>query len=123
MSRERSQRYEVWNELCDADELWGPLIDLRPAPDQEFTHLRLLIVVSLFGGFYGLCGAFFLALLHHLVHWAVPPHAALPLGLTATAFVCGELTFLRAWNERARLRVRREAWLERQGKTAGASEH
>ena len=122
MSSERSQRYEAWNELCDADALWGPLVALRPAPEQQFTRLRLLAVVSVFGAFYGTCGAFVLAWVHHLTRFPVPPPGALPLGLVATAFACGELTFLRAWNERARRIVRREAWLVSQGKVEGAPE-
>jgi hypothetical protein len=116
MSTERSQRYEAWNELCDADALWGPLVFLRPATDQTFTRLRLLVVVSLFGSVYGLFVAFVLDFIHHATQWPVPPRPVLPLALIATAFACGELTFLRAWNERARLIHRREAWLERQSR-------
>jgi len=122
MSSERSWRYEAWNEVCDADALWGPLVALRPAPEQAFTRLRLLGIVSLFGVFYGTCGAFILAWVHRLTGWPVPPPAIWPLGLTATAFVCGEITFLRAWNERARRLVRREAWLVSQGKAESATE-
>lgn len=122
MSTERSRRYEAWNELADADALWGPLMALRPSAEQEFTRLRLLVVVTVFGGFYGTCGAFVLAWLHHLTHWPVPPLGVVPLGLIATAFICGELTFLRAWNDRARRIVRREAWLVSRGKTTSARE-
>lgn len=114
-SNERNRRFEVWNQVCDADALWGPLLFLRPAQDQRFTRLRLLVVVGSFGSFYGLCGAFMLAFIHHITRFPVPPPAVLPLALTATAYLCGEFTFLRAWNERARLIHRREAWLERQG--------
>jgi hypothetical protein len=121
MSSERSRRYEAWNEVCDADALWGPLLFLRPAQDRKFTRLRLLVVVSLFGSFYGSCGACMLGLLHKLMHVAVPPAAVLPLALSATAYLCGELTFLRAWNERARLMLRRESWLERQNGSSDGS--
>lgn len=122
MSTERSQRYEAWNELSDADALWGPFVALRPSPEQQFSRLRLLVIVTLFGGFYGTCGAFVLAWVHHLTHWSVPPRGTLPLGLIATSFLCGELTFLRAWNDRARRMLRREAWLVSQGKTESAPE-
>jgi hypothetical protein len=121
MSSERSRRYEAWNEVCDADALWGPLLFLRPAQDQTFTRLRLLAVVSSFGSLYGLGGALMLHFVHRLAHLAVPPPAVLPLALSATAYLCGELTFLRAWNERARLMVRRDAWLERQNRTSDSS--
>jgi len=121
MSSERRQRYDAWNEVCDADALWGPLVFLRPAQDQRFTRLRLLVVVGLFGSFYGLAGALMLELVHRLTHLAVPPHAVLPLSLSVTAYLCGELTFLPAWNERARLMLRRESWLERQNRTSDGS--
>ncbi|HWP10027.1 MAG TPA: hypothetical protein VNN72_29995 [Polyangiaceae bacterium] len=121
MSSERNRRYEAWNEVCDADALWGPLLFLRPAQDQKFTRLRLLVVVTSFGSFYGLSGAFVLRFLHHLTNFRVPHGAVLPLALSATAYLCGELTFLRAWNERARLMLRRESWLERQNRESDGS--
>jgi hypothetical protein len=115
MSTEKRRRYEAWNELCDADALWGPLLFLRPSQDEKFTHLRLLTVVVPFSACYGMCAALMLHFVQRLFGGALPPFFALPLGMMVTAFVCGEVTFLPAWNERARLMSRRDSWLERQG--------
>jgi hypothetical protein len=115
MSTEKRRRYEAWNELCDADALWGPLLFLRPSQDAQFTSLRLLAVVVPFSAFYGMLTDLGLHYLQRLFGGTLPQLFLVPLGLMVTAFVCGELTFLRAWNERARLMSRRESWLERQG--------
>lgn len=117
MSNERSRRYDAWNEICDADSLWGPLLFLRPAQERVLTHPRLLLICGLFGTFYGLCGSFILAWFHHLGHVAVLPAYQLPLFLSATSFLCGELTFARAWNERARRLARQTSWAEANRRT------
>jgi hypothetical protein len=116
MSSERIRRYEVWNQLADADALWGPFAFLRPSQKQEFSHARLLVVTILFGGFYGMCGNVVLVWFHHLTHYPVFPLPALPLALVATTFLCGELTFRPAWNMRARRSVRRSTWLAANGR-------
>ena len=103
---------QVMNELCDADSLWGPLVFLRPAREQRFGHSRLLLVCSLFGVFYGMCANAVLAITHHFGGRAVPPIYAVPLFLSLTSFACGEITFLRAWNRRARQLERRREWEE-----------
>jgi hypothetical protein len=103
------------NELCDADSLWGPLVFLRPAREKRFGHVRLLMVCGMFGVFYGLCANAVLAVTHHFGGRAVPPVYAVPLFLTLTSFLCGELTFLRAWNRRAHQLARRRQWEEAKG--------
>lgn len=103
---------QVLNELCDADSLWGPLVFLRPAREELFGHTRLLLVCGLFGFFYGMCANAVLAVTHHFGGRAVPPVYAVPLFLSLTSFACGELTFLRAWNRRARQLERRRQWEE-----------
>ena len=118
MSSERTRRHEVWNELADADALWGPLTFLRPAHDQEFSHARLLFINIVFGSFYGMCGNILLIWVHHLTHYRVFPLPVLPLALVATSFLCGELTFLPAWNSRARRTVRRSTWLAAKARVA-----
>jgi H+/Cl- antiporter ClcA len=111
VSSETSRRYEVYNQLSDSDELWGPLLFLRPAPDQKFSRRRLALVTSLFGVFYGMVGNVILAWLHHLTGWRGLPLPLLPLALTGVSFICAELTFLRAWNSRAGHAARRQDWL------------
>jgi hypothetical protein len=106
---------QVLNELCDADSLWGPLVFLRPAREKRFGHVRLLTVCGMFGVFYGLCANAVLAVTHHFGGRAVPPVYAVPLFLTLTSFLCGELTFLRAWNRRAHQLARRRQWEEAKG--------
>jgi hypothetical protein len=118
MSSEKIRRYEVWNELSDADPLWGPFAFLRPAQNREFSRLRLLAVTTLFGGFYGMCANVVLVWIHHLTHFRVFPVAALPVALVVTSFLCGELTFRPAWNMRARRTTRRSTWLANNGRPA-----
>ena len=102
MSDQSSRNHDAWNELCDADALWGPLVFLRPQPHKNFGLPRLLLVTSLFGIFYGMVGNVALAIFRRVglcdpvaVYW-------LPLILTVTSFICGAITFLPAWNTRAR---------------------
>lgn len=102
MSDRSRHNHDAWNELCDADALWGPLVFLRPGQLQIFTSTRLLLVTSLFGIFYGMVGNVCLALFRR-VHLCGPVNGlVLPLSLTVVAFICGELTFRRAWNSRVR---------------------
>ncbi|MFZ5892381.1 MAG: hypothetical protein ACOY0T_15080 [Myxococcota bacterium] len=112
MWKESAPDDQVLNELCDADSLWGPLVFLRPAREKLFTTGRLLLVCSLFGIFYGMCANAVLVLTHRMGGRAVPPVYAVPLFLTLTSFICGELTFLRAWNRRAKLLARKREWEE-----------
>jgi hypothetical protein len=116
MSSEKNRRYEVWNQLSDADALWGPFAFLRPAQNRELSHARLLAITTLFGFFYGMCANVVLVWVHHLTHYRVFPLPALPLGLVATSFLCGELTFRPAWNARARQTVRRSTWMAAKGR-------
>jgi hypothetical protein len=88
---------------------------LRPAREKRFGHARLFLVCGLFGVFYGLCANAVLAVTHHFGGRALPPVYAVPLFLTLTSFVCGELTFLRAWNRRAHQLARRRQWQEAKG--------
>lgn len=118
MSSEKTRRYDVWNQLSDADALWGPLAFLRPARNQEFSHARLFAVTMIFGSSYGMCGNVILAWVHHLTHYRVFPLPVVPLALVVTSFLCGKLTFLPAWNARARRSVRRSTWLAANGRAS-----
>src|SRR3954447_21452763 len=118
MSSEKSRRYEVWNRICDADALWGPLAFLRPAAERRFTHASLLAVTFLFSSFYGMFVNVVLAWLHQVTHYRVFPLPALPLALFVTSFLCGKLTFLPAWNSRARQSARLWNWMAAKARPA-----
>jgi hypothetical protein len=110
MSNEQRHRHEMWNELSDADALWGPLLFLRPGQHEPFTRARLFLVCSSFGMFYGLCGSAILAWIFHLCRFGPVPIFRLPLLLSATSLLCGEFSFVRAWNGRARQIARQISW-------------
>jgi len=118
MAAQTSERDEILNTLCDADPLWGPLLFLRPPQEKPFGSLRLLAVCSLFGFFYGMCANALLALTHRLGGHAVHPVYAAPLFLALTAFVCGQLAFLGAWNRRAERLNRQLIWVKANQRTS-----
>jgi hypothetical protein len=89
---------------------------MRPAPTRRFSHARLLAVTVLFGSFYGMCGNVVLVWVHHLTHFRVMPLPVLPLALILTSFLCGELTFVPAWNSRARQSARLSSWMAAKGR-------
>ncbi len=98
------------NELCDDDLLWGPLVGLRPPPEQRLTWLRLVAISAAAGLLYGMTGDLFLALLPRSAKFAVPPVYALPAIIAVLSFACLTSTFARAWNRRAELLSRSRAW-------------
>lgn len=109
MSAHISAKDEVLNQLTDADPLWGPLVFLRPARESPFGSVRLFVVCSLFGIFYGMCANTLLALAHSAGSRTLIPVYAAPLFLSVTSFLCGQL-FVAAWNRRACQLTRRLAW-------------
>jgi hypothetical protein len=71
----------------------------------------LLAVTFLFSAFYGMCANVVVVWLHHLTGSRALPLPELPLALLVTSFLCGELTFLPAWNSRARQSARLSTWM------------
>jgi len=116
MWNESTRSDQVLVELCDADSLWGPLVFLRPERDQRLTTARLLLICALYGIFYGMCANLVLALAHRLGGRPVLPIYCAPTFLTLTSFLCGKLSFARAWNRRAHQFTRRRAWAEANGR-------
>lgn len=103
---------ERLNQFSDNDEMWGPLLFLRPAQRQVMTPARVLVLATLLGLFYGMLGNVMLALMAQAGPGGKPPLWAMPALLTAMYFVCAQLSIVAAWNRRARATSRRLAWVE-----------
>jgi hypothetical protein len=100
------------NQLNDNDEMWGPLLFLRPERHQLLSHSRALALSALLGGFYGMLGNVVLGLLARVGPVGKPSVFLMPGVLTAVYFVCAELSIFAAWNRRARLLTRRLGWAD-----------
>jgi len=104
------------NQLNDRDDMWGPLLFLRPARHQVMSPLRVLALSGLLGGFYGMLGNVIIGLLARVGSTGKPHLLMMPLLLTAMYFVSGQLSLVAAWNRRARLLSRRLDWAELTGR-------
>jgi hypothetical protein len=104
------------NQLNDQDEMWGPLLFLRPARHQLMRPLRVLAICGSLGLFYGMLGNVVLGLLARSGGGYQPPVVMMPLLLTSMYFVCAQLSIVGAWNRRARLLSRRMGWGELTGR-------
>jgi H+/Cl- antiporter ClcA len=100
------------NELNDRDDMWGPLLFLRPERHQPLTLGRVVTLSALLGAFFGMLGNVALRLMLHFGAGYRPPIWLMPTLLTAMYFVCGQLSLVAAWNRRARLLTRRLDWAE-----------
>jgi hypothetical protein len=107
------------NDFNDRDEMWGPLLFLRPEPYRVITPARALVIASLLGGFYGMLGNVMLALLARGGGGGGKPTVIMmPALLTAMYFVCAQLSIFAAWNRRARLLSRKMSWAKVSGRAA-----
>ena len=104
------------NQLNDRDDMWGPLLFLRPERHQVLTPTRALVISAALGSFYGMLGNVVLGLLARTGAGYKPSILMMPLLLTAMYFVCGQLSLVAAWNRRARLLLRRNDWAEITGR-------
>jgi hypothetical protein len=104
------------NQLNDRDDMWGPLLFLRPGRHQLLTPTRALIISAALGCFYGMLGNVVLGLLARTGAGYKPSVVMMPALLTAMYFVCGQLSLVGAWNRRARLLSRRNDWAEITGR-------
>ena len=98
------------NQLNDRDDMWGPLLFLRPARHEVISPTRALVLSGILGAFYGMLGNVVIALLLRTGIGYQPPVLMMPLLLTAVYFVCGQLSLVGAWNRRAHLQSRRLDW-------------
>jgi hypothetical protein len=103
---------ERLNQFSDRDEMWGPLLFLRPAQREVISPARVLALSGLLGLFYGMLGNVVLALLARTGSVGKPSALMMPVLLTAMYFVCAQLSIVAAWNRRARLVSRRQDWVE-----------
>jgi len=104
------------NQLNDRDDMWGPLLFLRPAKQQVLTPTRALVISSMLGGFYGMLGNVMLGLLARMGSGGKPSAFLMPVLLTSVYFICGQLSLVPAWNRRARLMSRRQGWADLTGR-------
>ncbi|HYQ18490.1 MAG TPA: hypothetical protein VEQ58_22095 [Polyangiaceae bacterium] len=104
------------NQLNDRDDMWGPLLFLRPKRHQLLTPGRGLLIAGALGTFYGMLGNVVLGLLARTGAGYKPSVLMMPLLLTAMYFVCAQLSLFAAWNRRARLLSRRLDWAEITGR-------
>lgn len=101
---------ERLNQFSDRDEMWGPLLFLRPERRNAISPTRVLALSALLGLFYGMLGNVVLALLARTGSAGKPSLLMMPALLTAMYFVCAQLSIVPAWNRRARLMSRRMDW-------------
>ena len=104
------------NQLNDRDDMWGPLVFLRPERHQLVTPARALAICAALGTFYGMLGNVVLGLLARTGAGYKPSVLMMPLLLTAVYFVCAQLSLFAAWNRRARQLSRRLGWAEITGR-------
>ncbi len=107
---------ERLNELNDRDDMWGPLLFLRPARHQPLTVTRVLTLAASLGAFFGMLGNVVLGLLLSGGAGGKPPVWLMPALFTGMYFVCGQLSLAAAWNRRARLLSRRLDWSQLTGR-------
>jgi hypothetical protein len=98
------------NHFNDQDEMWGPLLFLRPQRQQPISVLRTLALSGSLGTFYGMLGNVILGLLSRAGGTGKPAVVMMPLLLTAVYFVCAQLSIVAAWNRRAHLLSRQQTW-------------
>ncbi len=87
--------------FIDADRNWGPLLFLRPRPEQSLSVLRIIALSILTGTAFGLLGSVLLALAARIAERPALPLLAFPVAMTAIYFLTSQLTFVPAWNRRA----------------------
>ena len=103
---------ERLNQFSDRDDMWGPLLFLRPAKRALMTRSRVLLISTILGLFYGMLGNVVLALLAKAGPGGKPSALVMPAILTGMYFICAELSIAGAWNRRARQLSRRLDWVE-----------
>ena len=104
------------NQINDRDEMWGPLLFLRPERRQSMSPARVLLISAVLGAFYGMLGNVVIGLLTRSGMGYRPSPLVMPALLTGMYFVCGQLSLVSAWNRRARLMSRRLDWSELTGR-------
>jgi len=91
----------LFNDYCDLDDKWGPLLFLRPARHQRFSFRRTFALSLLLGTLFGLAGNVIMLLVGQALHRPVGSPYAFPAALTGAYFLIASVTFAPAWNRRA----------------------
>jgi hypothetical protein len=92
---------DVFNDFCDRDSNWGPLLFLRPNRSERMSSLRTAAGALLLGLPYGLLATIVLTLCARLFSQPMPSILQFPLFLTLGYWLVAQLTLARAWNRRA----------------------
>jgi hypothetical protein len=121
MSQPSHRADEKLNQLSDRDEVWGPLLFLRPGQRQVMSLGRVLALSGLVGLFWGMLGNAMLSLMLPAGSAGKPAVWLLPAVLATMCFACARLSVVAAWNRRARLLSRRLDWEELMRRPAPAS--
>jgi len=92
----------LYTQVVDSDHQWGPLLFLRPRVNERLGFARVLALAVLVGLSFGMLGSIFLAVAARVS--GKPPLAAyvFPMVLTFTYFCVCQMTFVPAWNRRAK---------------------
>jgi len=93
---------ELFTRIVDADAHWGPLLFLRPRVEESLSTVRVLLLSGLLGSVFGLLGSIFLAVAARALHKPSVGVHVFPLALIALYFCASQLTFVPAWNRRAK---------------------
>jgi len=93
---------ELFTRIVDSDEQWGPLLFIRPQKGTRFGIDRVLALAVLVGGGFGVPGSVLIALIARVEHRPPLPLFVFPLLLTIVYFSICQLSFVPAWNRRAR---------------------
>ncbi len=97
----------LFNDYCDVDAKWGPLLFLRPARHQRFGFRRTLAMSVMLGTLFGLAGNLALLVAAQTLHRPTASPLAFPAAPRAAYFLIASLTFAPAWNRRAARLTRR----------------
>ena len=92
----------LFTQFVDSDHQWGPLLFLRPRVYERLGVRRVLALAVLVGLSFGMLGSIFLAVAARVS--GKPPLAVhvFPMVLTFIYFCVCQMTFVPAWNRRAK---------------------
>ena len=92
----------LYTQFVDSDQQWGPLLFLRPRVNERLGVPRVLALAVLVGLSFGMLGSIFLAVAARVS--GKPPLAVhvFPTVLTFIYFCVCQMTFVPAWNRRAK---------------------
>jgi hypothetical protein len=92
---------ETFNDFCDRDSNWGPLLFLRPERHERINLSRTATGAMILGVPLGLFATIALTLFANIMGQTRPALMYFPLVLTLAYGVIGHITLARSWNRRA----------------------